>query len=98
MRIDRPLCVLCSVLCAVSCCGAAGVHEKDMFILIADHAIEAISVVHEFTRDESALEKTLQGVLPCVAARGVGCSLLALFAQACAGAPQSQVTTTSAKP
>jgi hypothetical protein len=31
-----------------------------MFTLIADSAIEAMSVVFEMTRDESALEKTLQ--------------------------------------
>ena len=31
-----------------------------MFILIADSVIEAMSVVFEMTRDESALEKTLQ--------------------------------------
>ncbi len=38
----------------------AGLHEKDMFTLIADNVIEAMSVVFEMTRDESALEKTLQ--------------------------------------
>ncbi len=46
----------------------AGAHEKDMFTLIADSAIEAMSVVFEMTRDESALEKTLQ-------VRGARCEL-----------------------
>ena len=38
----------------------SGAHEKDMFVLIADSVIEAMSVVFEMTRDEAALEKTLQ--------------------------------------
>jgi hypothetical protein len=44
----------------VPSCFCPGAHERDMFTLIADSAIEAMSVVFEMTRDESALEKTLQ--------------------------------------
>ena len=46
--------------CESSVIDVAGAQERDMFTLVVDAAIEAISVVFEQTRDEAALEKTLQ--------------------------------------